>query len=340
MKKNSQKNKVLYFFLKFLLIISVLAGVFCGAYYFIINKSYSSYEKNIKTHIDKISSINSEVEPFISGQSIDVDKVRKTLPNKAAALLKEKQDIENLNPTEKYKMLQVNLINGVNSNYLLYKQISSILDNPNGSDIAASLENLNKYKSDCINYYALVTLDDKPVTLPSAAITFINNTSSYVYTLIGVNKDKNNDKTKALTFTKSLDDLSNRFTNIKKDFSSDLDNVRNKKGLTYDSLISQINKNVDDFEKLYKDFSKLDTPPNSLLSSYNALKNTLEDYDLYTQNYKYAINTEKLQLSQGNPDKNSLDSLYTSAREKYSDMANDFENFTNVYKQAKNAVSN
>lgn len=340
MKKNSQKRKILYFFLKFLLIILVLIGVFSGAYYFIINKSYSSYEKNIKKHIDKVYSINSEVEPFIAGQSIDVDKVRKNLPNKAASLLKEKQELENMNPTDKYKIVQTNLINGIDSNYLLYKQICAILDNTNSSDISDSLQSLNKYKSDCINYYALVNLNNKPMTLPTITMTFINNTNSYIYTLVGVNKSKTEDKNKSLTYIKNLDDLSSKFSNLKKDFSTDLQKIRNKKGLTYDSLISEINKNIDDFGSVYKAFLKLETPPNALTSSYAAFKNTLEDYDLYTQNYKYSVSTEKNQVTQGISDKTALDSLYAVPTEKYSDMNNDYENFTNIYKQAKNTISN
>lgn len=329
-KKNNTAFKVVTIVLS---IIILITAVFLSTYYFFSKKSYTSYEKNLNSTLKDITKINESMNSFIDGQTIDSNKTKLDLPEKINSLVKHQHKIEQLNPTDKYIKTQETLLQGLTNNILTYKQIIAILNNPEGTDLDISLNNLNNYKEKCITSYSSISNKKLTITLPIESTKFINNTSYFTNQLIKLKKDKDILQSQNNDFINSLNNILSKFISIKTNFYPYVINARNNIG-TYDDAIDLANKNKTQLQSIKKDFANI-TVPAKTGTVYNALKKLIEDYDLYIQNFIFDVTNEKAQPADNKLDKKTADTIYINSNTKLEETNKDYENFNKLFKEFK-----
>lgn len=329
-----KKNKTIIIILSILAFILLISGVFFGAYYLSVGKSSNSYEGSIRTYIDNINNINLSSSVFIKGQTIDVEKLRKDLPSKTDELLKLKNKLQNIIPTDKYKNDQENLLNGLDKNILMFRQITLILSNPNSNELDKAGSDLLKYRDDCESLYSQVNIGKTKPSITDQGKTLINNTSSYVNELARAHKDSEIIKNQDMDFINSMEGLIAKFMPIKVDYSAQISKAR-EQGSNFDGLILVINNNKDTLDSLSQEFANI-TVPSKALSCYKAFSKSTDDYNSYLQSILYSIKNES--LSGKNLTSSKLDELYASPTAKFNDVIKDYSDFLKAYADFKDVV--
>lgn len=313
--------------------IALIITVFASTYYYFINNSNTQYEKDIRVIIDKITSANNSTEAFMKEKTINPELIKKDLPKKIDILLKCKENLQTINAPEKFKKNQEYLSIGLDNNILLYRQIFAMVNNPQDVDPEKLLSNLDQYREDCMNNYALTTLKNATITLSEKNLAFIDTAISYTHKNLQIKKANTVKENQYLDFISTVDSLSNKFIALKTDFSSKLLSVRNG-DLTYDDLISLIDENRTSLYALKKEFLKV-TPVKTILLNFSK---AIESYDFYLQDFKYNVNTEKIQAS-NKTGKTSNSSSYSSSMEKLEDASKNYDAFMEVYTNFKNSIA-
>ncbi|MDF2881942.1 MAG: hypothetical protein K0R54_2499 [Clostridiaceae bacterium] len=317
------------------IVIGVIAAfimVFYGTYYFIVSKSYSEYDKQIKYYTDKINEINNSTASLIKQQTIDSNKSKKDLPSKIDSLIEVKSGIQAINPTEKYYKVHSSLIDGVNNNILIYKQIISIISNPGSKDIEKSLENLKSYRDKCIESYSLFETKKLSVSLSSSTLKFVNNSIFYTSELIRLNKDKTITDGQNSDFINSVDSILNDFISLKTDYNSQIEASRKSK--KFNDLLFTISKNTTTYQALKGKLSNIIVPSKGV-NLYKALKKTLDSYSAYLDSIYKAVNYENSQLKSADVSNSSIEANYAFSKDKYSTVNDNLEDFYNLYNEFK-----
>lgn len=268
--KDKKNTKIAYISLVSVLIIGL---IFISSYYLFINTTDREYIKSIKSSIKNINGINNSTINYIKGQSIDVEKCKKELPNKINSLVKYKNKLTSLTPPEKYMKSHGYLINGLNNNIHIYEQMLSILNNPISKDINKSSESLKKYKNECMHYYSLFTINNNKITLSENSLKYINNCNYYIDELVTLTKDMEIKNSQYIDYINDIDDIISCFIEIKIDFSSYRDKIKNK-SISYESTLKNIDNIKNEFEEIKNKFSKVSVPPKGI-TSYKLLSKPL-----------------------------------------------------------------
>ncbi|MFL0266536.1 hypothetical protein [Candidatus Clostridium radicumherbarum] len=329
-----KKNKTLILTLSVLAFALIISMVFYGTYYLSIGKSLNTYEKAVKSYVDQINQINSSTQAFIVGQTIDPDKIRKDLPAKIDNLSKIKDNLQGIIPTQKYKADNDNLLNGIDKNILIFKQINLILNNPNGNDLDKAGADLIKYRDDCNKYYSLIKLKAIKPLINNKQNTLVDNTSSYVNELVRLKKDNEIIQKQNLDFVNSMEGIIAKFLPIKIDFSDKIIAARANNS-NFDAVVSDINKNKANLDKLSQEFSNI-TVPSKAITCYKAFNTSIEDYNSYMESLIYSINNEK--LSGSNLTSSKITELYASSTSKYNNVIKDYSDFLKAFTDFKNLL--
>lgn len=326
---------------KVLTIISILAGiclvisfVLYGTYYFTVSKSYNDYEKKLKTTVDKVNELNNSVNSLLKDQTIDTELSKKLLPDKISELTNIKNTVQAINPTDKYYKAQNNLVDGINYNILIYKQILSIISNPDSKDIDKSLQSLKDYKDKCLNSYSLFNLKNEKISLTSSSLKFIDNSIFYSAELLRLNKDKSISDSQNLDFINNIDLVLNGLLSLKSDYNVKITSSRTSKN--YDSLLLTISQNKTSVDSIKSNLSSIIIPANGV-NLYKALKDTLDNYTYYLDSINKAVAFEK---ASKNPSDSSIESNYIFAKDKYSLIDTKLDIFYKEYADFKNKISN
>ncbi|MCM0649458.1 hypothetical protein NBE98_13915 [Clostridium swellfunianum] len=326
---NKKNNSVVMIIIGILAFVLLASGVFYGTYYFIINKSSNSYEKEVKAVIDKINEVNSSVSSLLNGQAIDSVKARTELSPKIDVLSKQKELLDNMTATDKYKKDHENLINGISNNMLIFRQIDAIIKNPNGKDLEKAGEDLIKYKDKAVQNYSLVNIKNFKVGLTDSGNKLVEYTSIYVNELVKLNRDNEITQSKNQDYINSLDALLAKFTPINIDYSAEMSKVRDAKGNT-DNIVALAEKNRDDLSSIKQEFASL-TVPSKAVGSYKIFSNILESFDNYLQSFVYSANNEKLAGNALSSDK--LKELYAEPVSKFSSITKNYNDFIKAYNE-------
>jgi hypothetical protein len=336
-KKNPKKSsKLLAKFLSIIVFAFIAVGVFYGTYYFMIDKSASSYESNVKAHINTITSENQKVSSFIKSGIIDSSNssnIIKGLNDITAAFNTIKNSLESEVPTDKYKASHQNLIDGLNNNILVYKQIASMLQSLNSTDLDKSLTDLDKYKAETVKNYSLFSVNNLKVSLPKESDTFINSAIKYISEISKSNKDLAIKSAQNLEFSDKLDSIIAKFLPLKVDFSLQLQKARTKE-ITYDALLASIDEYKANYLSIKKDFTTIIVPSKSdAVKIHTSFSNILTSYNLYLQELSFAVSNEKNKANESKTplSEETLKSLYSSANSKYLTLDNDYATFFKAY---------
>ncbi|WP_027625133.1 hypothetical protein [Clostridium lundense] len=328
--KNKKNKIIISISLLSALIISL---IFLFSYRFFFNNTDKTYEKSIKFSINNILKINNNAADYIKGESIDIDKSKKELPEKISSLVKIKDKITSLNPSEKYVKSHEYLLTGLINNIHIYEQIISILNNPEGNDIDKSLTALKNYKNKCMQYYSLINIRNTKIALNENTLKYINNCTSYVEELANLKKDKEIRKSQYTDFINEMDEVLSSFIEIKINFSEYNDKIKNK-SISYESVLNNIDNTRKEFGDLRSQFSKI-TVPSKGIAPYKLLLKTFDNYDSYLQNYRYALSTESAQAFNNTAPDEKLKALYIEANLDYKIMNSNYNEFIKTYSYFK-----
>jgi hypothetical protein len=332
-KKKENKHKPVFVAASIITLLFLAAAVFYGTYYFMINKSTSSYEKAMNLAINQITEENKKVASYNKSLTIDPEKAKENLEGNINKLISIKNIINNELPTEKYRLSHSNLINGLTNNINLYRQILAMLKNPSSNDIERSLNALTKYEEECEKNYKLFSIKDLKIALPKEAKNFIKNTNGYLTEVVRINKDLEIQNSQNLEFSDSMDNVVADFEEIKTDFSSQLEKVRDNRD-NFDNVINTIDSCKEKYLNIKRDFSSIAVPQNAR-KTQNYFNSVLDDYNLFLQEIKFAASLEKEKAKDVPIDEKTLKMLYAASAEKYLTMDNNFNNFLKIYNDFK-----
>lgn len=321
---------------KIIIILSLIMtsiGIFLASYYSSINKVYDSYETTLVTSIDNINEINKNISQFNSNQAIDVNFAKEQLPNIIKDLSTLRDDLANSQPSSKYKKDYENLKSGLDKNLLVYRQTLAILNNPSGRDVEVSMENLKTYRNDCMNFYSLINIHNIKISLPDTSLTFIDNVLNYSYSALRIRKETDIKAAQSQEFISNIDGLSSDFSKVKTNFYIYVLKIR-KKEISYDDLLSQVNDNFANLNKVQADFKGLSIPP-SAIPTYEAFKSLLDAYENYLRDFRLALTSEKVQVLSAVVDPAVLDTLYNSSKARFDEVENSYNDFIKIYTELK-----
>ena len=287
-------------------------GVFYGTYYFFISKSYSTYQDKVKTEIANINKVNDESSKFTKGSTIDTQLILDHISKSISELQTSQSKLKTLIITDKYEKDHNNLLLGLDNNIEIYKEILNIVKNPKNETLSNSISKLQKYRDDCLNYYAVISTKNLNINLPKESLELINNTISFTQKQVRSNIDEQILISQNQDFLNSLDEMLDQFNKIKKDYMPTVLKARNTID-GYDDLLSTISSIESILADIKENATGLNVPKDAL-PLYQAFTQVLSDYDLYIQNLKYAVKTEQLTSVAGVQNNDSLDKLYDPSK--------------------------
>ncbi len=315
----------------------ICGGIFYTTYKYFTNKSYSKYEKNITTQIDKIYEVNTRVATYVEDETISNERILSDLQNDIDELRGIYNNLSNTTPIEDHIQSHQNLKMGLTNNINMYKELFYIVKNPSSSNINNSMLNMNNYRDDCMNYYSLVTFNNGKFLLPDNVLHLVSGTAVYVSNVAKASTANQSVYSQKKEFENRINTISATFNPIKRDCMKYVLNARN--GIqTYDSILSIADKNIEEIDNLQKSLEKISMPIDGI-DVYQSLLASLESYHTYLYNFRYAVSTEEITI-ENNPDisTNSLDSLYDDANSQYSNVDVTYSGFLSKFVQYKNTI--
>ncbi|KEI17406.1 hypothetical protein Z959_07180 [Clostridium novyi B str. ATCC 27606] len=332
MEKSKDKNFNILGIILSIIIIGI--AVFFASYYFFMYKSLKIYRDNLNIEIKHINKVNVSVEKFIKLNEFNTEEIINNMQKNISSLQSNLHNIRNLNPTEKYTNDHKNLINGVENNILIYKQVISTLKNKESLNLNSFLHTLEKYKSDTINYYSSVSIKKIKINLPEETINFLTDFKKHIQKLIKNNIDNEISKKQTTNFIDYINDIVIKFNNLKTDYIGNIKSKLISKG--YTSLLNDIAENESSLNALNANLSIL-TIPKDGTPTYEAFIKTLESYHSYIENLKYNLNIEQLTYSSDIIKKDSINKLYESSREDFENVEKDYRKFLDLFDEYKNS---
>lgn len=170
-------SKALTIALKISLIILIPVIVFFSAYTFFMYKYCCAYKTKLASYVTTINQINRTITLCENkDNSMNIELSKANLPGKVGSLIKIKQNLSNINPTNKYNKLNEDIILGLEYNIDIYRTILSSINN-NASE--SNIESIKKYKDSCVNQYKDTDLKNMGLSFPKQTTLYINNFIKY-----------------------------------------------------------------------------------------------------------------------------------------------------------------
>ena len=315
------KDKKKLVILSAVITFNIFLLVFIFFNLFTLNE-YNKSKKQLGTYISNIYKINTNVASINTGQTIDIEKAKDKLPFVINSLIKVNKELENYKGDSRYQVTFNSLKSGLDNNILMYKQLLSIANNPESTDINSSIKNVVKYKDICNNYYSAIKSGDRYFGLPKASTILIDNSCNYVSNSIKMKKDNDILNTQNMEFQNNLNDILEKFNSVKTDLSYYANSAR-KNTISYDSAIAKVQNNKDSFNAVMQQFSQINVPADQI-KLYISFKNVLDDYNAYIDSFSSALTKEK-----ASPKSQDFSSLYKDANNKYTIMNKDLNTLKN-----------
>jgi len=312
--------------------ILLLIGVFFATYTYYTSLSVDSYTKMVKQYAFKINTINENTGSYIKNETIDNKKTKVEIEGMINNLLKIKNSVDSLNPSEKYKESKNNLSSGLNSNIYIYKQIQQIVNNPQAKDGDAALVDLKRYKDECVKYYSLINLKGVTISLSNKAIIFIDNTNYYLEEAIKIRKKNEIAQGLSLDFLNAIDEIVSSLLPIKIDYEPYAVMARDGK---LNEALAKIDGNKTIFDGIKSKLTKI-TVPSSGIPLFKSLNKTLNTEGSYIQGFRYALDIEGRQAISAPLKSEEIQALYSDTTILLKNLNSNYDGFLKLYTEFKN----
>lgn len=280
-------------------IFIILAAFFIISFCFgIFGPTSYSFNKAIKPYINTLNSINSNSKSYVNKKdnldTLNVKLVKEKLETDITNnLIKAKKDIESVKFPEKLASKQKNLCDGIDSNILIYRQIKLIATTESPKELNDLCEILKTYKKNTKHNYQLVKDKTFLIEFPTSLDNLIAATLKYSEDFIEEYNKNNISKEQKQLFSSQLNDISTEFYKLidKNNYIANVNRILDDQG-SLDEVLSSLSKDISSINSLKIKLSEVSIPQDSP-DIYYSIQNLLKDYDLYLQNLKQTVTTEK-----------------------------------------------
>lgn len=163
--------------LKILVITVIPIVVFFSTYEYCMCKSYSAYKNSLIGYGKIINEINKTMKSCEnSDSSINVNKSKIYISEKIKLLINIRQNLSRINPTDKYRKVNENIISGLDSNINLYRIFLNSLDSNN---VEKDKNSIKKYVKSCAEFYDDIDIPNVSLALPKEIFIYIDNLYKY-----------------------------------------------------------------------------------------------------------------------------------------------------------------
>jgi hypothetical protein len=307
---------------KQLIISTAIILIVATAAYFLINNFLHPDHKQLVSIGSNIIAINENLKKPINSSSLDTELAKTILTDNLSKLLNEKNMLEKIKPSDKYKNTYDNLALGLNNNMKLFEQTLNILKNPSSKDIQASLQNLSKYEGDCTNYYKKCTDGGVNINLTTSFTNFFSNVSNYVNQLVKLNRDSDIKTSQKNEFLIAFDNCLKNFSPLKEDLSAAVNRAL-EENRSLSGISSDVENKLVELEKLKTSLYEISVPSDGV-GCFSDFQATLKLYDVYIASLDEALK------SKGNQSEKLKDAF-----SKFDDMNSSYEKFTKSYDNYK-----
>lgn len=338
--KNKPYKNLITLLITFACCIFISVMVFVVTYAYTINGTDASYKKNIKTYIDNINVINNNTANFLSGQTINANKTKAGINNQTKKLQDVQNKVSSMSSADRYKSINKNLSDGIDANINFYDKLSTILNNPESSDIETSFNSLKKLNSDMIGFYSEINIDTVKINLDGKFKNFINASISYTEQLVKLKKNNDIVQNENNEFANKVQSIVTSFNKINENYKALSVNAGATNG-GYDDVITTLTQSKSYLDSIKVDFSNISIPPKintrDPIAVYNSLKKLLDDYGTYIDTITFCTANEKAQSASGQLDSSSESNLYSDSDLKYNTVTSDYSSLVQAFKSFKSS---
>ncbi|AOR22453.1 hypothetical protein [Clostridium taeniosporum] len=310
---------------KTLKIVSLLSSLFI-LILILLTLFFKNTELNKINKISKtITTINSSLKFDENDANINFKNTNELL-NKNLNLLTELDNgLNNLNfKKSTSNELKNNLKDYLKTNIDLYNSIISIINNKNNKYFQVLYENLIKNQQNFLKETDTLSKSNIKISLSKNLKTFFSDLNKFLnksYKSVRENDILNEQKR---DFFIQVNDLLNRFSELKDDVKPALEKIReDKRDLSV--VMCDINEKYSNFNKI-KDSSLSISIPVGADDCYEALKETISAYDSYINSFKKSVQDEMNLYENSKSNFNNVDDLYVDSFDKYNYFLSNLDN--------------
>ena len=277
----------------------------------------------------KIESCNKKLKDCLDDNGINSDTTKETLTNELIELSNIQSTLDSTNVLDKNKELKTKLSETLEYNINLYQLTLSIIKNPNSTEILQTYNEYTQTYELLKNNYDTLHLLGLDIEFPSEADEFFTASTTFINTLIKLNRENDIKVSQKSTYILNLEDCIEVLNSIKEDLRPALAKIR-EDGRSLDTLLKDVKDKRSKFNELKSKTYSFSIPENGN-ECYQALQDTLNYYELYITSLEHSIVVEKTSTEKDKDD--NIDINYENSFEKY-------EDFTDSLKDLKSELDN
>ncbi|MDU1078267.1 MAG: hypothetical protein E7A11_13995 [Clostridium sp.] len=277
----------------------------------------------------KIESCNEKLKDCLDDNGINSDTTKETLTNELIELSNIQSTLDSTNVLDQNKELKTKLSETLEYNINLYQLTLSIIKNPNSTEILQTYNEYTQTYELLKNNYDTLRLLGLDIEFPSEAEEFFTTSTTFINTLIKLNRENDIKVSQKSTYILNLEDCIEVLNYIKEDLRPALAKIR-EDGRSLDNLLKDVKDKRSKFNELKSKTYSFSIPENGN-DCYQVLQDTLNYYELYITSLEHSIVVEKTSTEKDKDD--NIDINYENSFEKY-------EDFTDSLKDLKSELDN
>ncbi|MDU4938290.1 MAG: hypothetical protein E6X34_07515 [Clostridium sp.] len=277
----------------------------------------------------KIESCNEKLKDCLDDNGINSDTTKETLTNELIELSNIQSTLDSTNVLDQNKELKTKLSETLEYNINLYQLTLSIIKNPNSTEILQTYNEYTQTYELLKNNYDTLRLLGLDIEFPSEAEEFFTTSTTFINTLIKLNRENDIKVSQKSTYILNLEDCIEVLNSIKEDLRPALAKIR-EDGRSLDNLLKDVKDKRSKFNELKSKTYSFSIPENGN-DCYQVLQDTLNYYELYITSLEHSIVVEKTSTEKDKDD--NIDINYENSFEKY-------EDFTDSLKDLKSELDN
>lgn len=297
---------------------------------FVVNLTPSNRNISKLNNIGKkIESCNEKLKDCLDDNGINSDTTKETLTNELIELSNIQSTLDSTNVLDQNKELKTKLSETLEYNINLYQLTLSIIKNPNSTEILQTYNEYTQTYELLKNNYDTLRLLGLDIEFPSEAEEFFTTSTTFINTLIKLNRENDIKVSQKSTYILNLEDCIEVLNSIKEDLRPALAKIR-EDGRSLDNLLKDVKDKRSKFNELKSKTYSFSIPENGN-DCYQVLQDTLNYYELYITSLEHSIVVEKTSTEKDKDD--NIDINYENSFQKY-------EDFTDSLKDLKSELDN
>lgn len=309
------------------LVISAIAGVLIisiSLFLLIFNSNDFKTKRELTQISKELNNINLSLSDSVDDLSIDTSKASSNLSEGLTALRELSLRITEVDATSiNNSYIKDALSTSVDSTINLYDTSLNLLASPDSITSNDILTNFDDLKNQCITNYESLSAKNVNVRFSNSTLSFFNNYSGYLNTLVKINRDSQFKDSIEKEFVYKIESFKSDFTYLNEDLTPAINKIKEDKR-DLEVIIDDIYKKEKLYEDLETTLSRISVPEGRM-DTYEALKEYLNSYNPYLIAIKEAVILDK---TTGNKEED-INKKYKEASSKRENILTTFEGFIN-----------